>query len=125
MRTRSFAAALAVAIAVLALPVAAQAHVTLQPSEAPAGGFTVLNVRVPNERDNASTTKIDLKLPPGFIEASYEARPGWTVKVTKTKLAKPVKTDDGVVSEQVSEITRGFRGRLAAVQRARLEFANS
>ena len=54
------------AAALLAAPAAAQAHVTLQPNEAPAGGFTRLNVRVPTERDDASTTKVDLQLPDGF-----------------------------------------------------------
>ena len=40
------------AAAILAAPSVASAHVTVNPREAPAGGFTVLNVRVPNERDN-------------------------------------------------------------------------
>jgi uncharacterized protein len=93
------------AAALLAAPAAAQAHVTLQPNEAPAGGFTRLNVRVPTERDDASTTKVDLQLPDGFAEASYEPVPGWSVKVTKSKLAKPIKTDDGEVTEEVSRIT--------------------
>ncbi len=31
--------------------------------------------------------------------------PGWTVAVEKTKLAKPVKTDDGHVTEAVTKIT--------------------
>ena len=34
-------------------PAAAAAHVTVQPSSAPAGGFARLDVRVPNERDDA------------------------------------------------------------------------
>jgi periplasmic copper chaperone A len=92
-------------VAALAAPAAAQAHVTLQPSSAPAGGFTRLDVRVPNEQDGASTTKIQLQLPDGFAEASYEPVPGWTVKVRKAKLAQPVKTDDGEVTEGVKEIT--------------------
>jgi uncharacterized protein YcnI len=91
-------------ICALLLPAAAQAHVTLQPNEAPAGGFTVLDVRVPNERDDANTTKIDVKFPPGFAEVSYQAVPGWQVKVIKEKLANPVQTDDGPVTEGVSEI---------------------
>jgi uncharacterized protein YcnI len=94
-----------VATALLAVPATAGAHVTLQPNTAPAGGFTRLNVRVPNERDNASTTKVQLKLPDGFVFASYEPVPGWTVKVDKTKLAQPIKTDDGEVTEQVSTMT--------------------
>jgi len=46
-------AALAVAAGALAVPAAAQAHVTVQPTSAPAGAETVLTVRVPNERDDA------------------------------------------------------------------------
>jgi uncharacterized protein YcnI len=97
-------AALAVAAA-LAVPAAAQAHVTLQPGSAPAGGFVRLDVRVPNERSGVDTTKVDLQLPGGFAEASYEPVPGWKVKVTKAKLATPVKTDDGEVTEEVARIT--------------------
>jgi periplasmic copper chaperone A len=48
----------ACAATALAAPAAAQAHVTLQPTEVPAGGFTRLDVRIPNERDNADTTKV-------------------------------------------------------------------
>jgi len=56
----------AVAALALAVPAAAGAHVTLQPNTAPAGAFTVLNVRVPTERDNASTVKVAVQLPHGF-----------------------------------------------------------
>jgi uncharacterized protein len=96
--------ALAFTAAFLAVPAAAQAHVTVQPGTAVGGGFTRLDVRVPNERDDASTTKIQLQLPDGFAEASYEPVPGWTVKVRKAKLAEPIKTDDGEVTEGVKEI---------------------
>ncbi|MEA2332116.1 MAG: hypothetical protein QOH58_2254 [Thermoleophilaceae bacterium] len=75
--------AMTASVAALALPATAGAHVTLQPSEVPAGGFTRLDVRVPNERDNAATTKVDLQLPPGFESVSYEPAPGWGVKVTR------------------------------------------
>jgi uncharacterized protein YcnI len=111
---RRFAAA-TVAAAGLVLPAAAQAHVTVNPTTAPAGSFTELLVRVPNEQDNASTTKIDLQLPPGFVEASYEAQPGWSVKVTKRTLATPVQTDDGPVSEEVARITWTATGKQGAI----------
>jgi periplasmic copper chaperone A len=106
----------AVAVGALALPAAAEAHVTLQPNEAAAGAFTVENVRVPNERDDAATTKVDVALPPGFVSASYQAVPGWTTKVTKSKLDQPIKTDDGTVTEQVSRITWTARSRKDAIQ---------
>jgi uncharacterized protein len=98
-------ALIAAAAALLAAPAAAQAHVTLQPGQAPAGGFTRMDVRVPTEREDASTVKVDLQLPDGFAEASYEPVPGWSVKVAKKKLATPIKTDDGEVTEEVSRIT--------------------
>jgi uncharacterized protein YcnI len=96
----------AVLILSFALPAAADAHVTVQPTSVPAGGEdTRLAVRVPNEMDNASTVKLDLQLPPGFAEASFEPNPGWTVKVTKAKLATPIHTDDGDITEGVTRIT--------------------
>jgi uncharacterized protein len=89
----------------LAAPAGAGAHVTLQPEEAAAGDFTVLDVRVPNERDDAATTKVDVQLPSGFVFASYQAVPGWSVKVKMQKLAKPVQTDDGPITSEVREMT--------------------
>jgi uncharacterized protein len=94
----------ATAVAVLALPAAAQAHVTLQPNQAAAGAFTVLDVRVPTERDNASTAKVDVKFPDGFAAASYQAVPGYRVRVIKKTLAKPIQTDDGPITEGVDRI---------------------
>jgi periplasmic copper chaperone A len=105
---------LAVAAALLA-PAAAAAHVTVQPSTATAGGFTRLDVRVPNERDDTGTVKVDLKLPPGFPAASYESVPGWTVKVAKEKLAKPVKVDGFDVTEQVGRITWTGHGKQGVI----------
>ena len=97
-------AAIAIAAGTLAVPAAAQAHVTIQPTSAPAGAETVLAVRVPNERDDASTVKVDVKLPPGFASASWESTPGWTVRAVKQKLSTPIQTDDGPIDEQISEI---------------------
>ncbi len=91
--------------AALVVPAAAQAHVTLQPNTAAAGGYTRLDVRVPNERDDASTTKVDVQFPEGFASASYEPVPGWTAKVTTAKLATPIQTDDGEITEGVERIT--------------------
>jgi periplasmic copper chaperone A len=105
----------AVAALALAVPSAAGAHVTLQPNTAVAGAYTVENVRVPNERDKASTVKVDLQLPHGFVAASYEPKIGWSVKVTKAKLAKPIQTDDGPIDEEVRRITftgHGTNGKI-------------
>jgi uncharacterized protein YcnI len=96
--------AVVTAVAALAVPAAAQAHVTVQPNAAAAGSFTVLNVRVPNERDNASTAKVDVQFPSGFASASYEPKPGWRVRLVKKRLATPIQTDDGPITEGVSRM---------------------
>ncbi len=102
---KRIALASVVTLGALAVPVVAQAHVTLQPKTAAAGAYVVENVRVPNETDDAVTTKVAVQFPEGFAEASYQMVPGWSVKVVKEKLATPVKTDDGEVTEGVKTIT--------------------
>ena len=111
MNRRSLVAALAVA-ALTSTATAAQAHVTLQPKQAPAGGFARLDVRVPNEDDAKATTKVVVQMPPGFAEASYEPVPGWRVAVAKRKLATPVKTDEGdTLTEEVDRLTFTATGK--------------
>jgi len=103
-RTTTAAAALT-AVAALALPAVAGAHVTIDPNTGTAGAYTKLDVRVPNEQTNASTVKLQLQLPDGFAAASYEPRADWRVEVTRAKLATPVQTDDGPITEGVRTIT--------------------
>ncbi|SEH03220.1 Uncharacterized protein YcnI [Nonomuraea solani] len=88
----------------LALP--ALAHVTIQPGTAEQGGFSKVAFRVPNERDDASTTKIEVTFPADHPLAfvSVKPLPGWDVKVTEGKLPKPVKTEYGDLEEAVTKI---------------------
>ena len=90
----------AVAAATLAVPAAASAHVTLQPGEAAAGSFSKMDVRVPNERDNKGTIKVDVRLPDGFYFLSYQKVPGWKARVFKEKLDQPVDLGGFEVDEQ-------------------------
>jgi periplasmic copper chaperone A len=92
------------AVAALAAPAAAGAHVSVHPNAVPTGANVTLDIRVPNELDNARTTKLQVKFPPGFIDVATQPPPGWTSKVVTSKLAKPVQTDDGPVDTQVSEV---------------------
>jgi uncharacterized protein YcnI len=95
------------AVGALALiaPATAAAHVTVQPSTAPAGGFTRLDVRVPNERDDAGTVKVDVQMPPGFTSASYEPVPGWSVKITTRRLDEPIEVEGLELDEEIDRIT--------------------
>jgi periplasmic copper chaperone A len=96
----------------LVAPAIAQGHVTLQPDEVAAGDFTRLDVRVPNERDDAGTVKVEVQFPDGFHFASYEPVPGWDVEVKTEQLDQPVKGSHGEeVTEQVSRIIWTGDGR--------------
>jgi uncharacterized protein YcnI len=102
VKTPSCVAALAT---LLVLAPVAGAHVTVQPEEAPAGGFTRLDVRVPNERDGVDTTKVEVQFPPGFLFASTEPVPGWEATVAMRKLDKPVEQFGEQISEEVGQVT--------------------
>ena len=113
---RPRAVAAVVGVAALALPAVAAAHVTIQPNTAPAGGYTRVDVRVPNERDDAGTTQVRVQLPPGFTSASYEPRPGWKVTMKKVKLDQPIKTEDGFeIDERIGEITFAGDGKQGVI----------
>ncbi|MEV8639142.1 YcnI family protein, partial [Streptosporangium sp. NPDC051023] len=89
----------------LALP--ALAHVSINPGSAEQGGFTKVAFRVPNERDNASTEKVEVAFPTDhplpFV--SVKPVPGWDVKIVRGKLPKPVTTEYGEVTEAVTKVT--------------------
>jgi uncharacterized protein YcnI len=91
--------------AALILTPAAAAHVTIDPDAVPADSFARFDIRVPNERDNASTTKLAVKLPKGLVEVSFQPKPGWKRSVTMEKLAEPVTVEGETVSEQVGTVT--------------------
>jgi uncharacterized protein YcnI len=94
----------ALAAAALAAPGAAQAHVTVNPREVTAGSFAVLTVRVPNERDDKGTVKVDVRFPDGFYGLSYKKVPGWRVKIVRERLSPPVQTEEGAIDEQISRV---------------------
>ncbi len=104
---RAAAVTAASALAVVGLAVPALAHVTVQPGTAEQGSWSKVSFRVPNERDNASTTKIVVDLPQDHAIAfvSVKPVPGWTVKAEKNTLAKPIKTEDGDITQAVTRIT--------------------
>jgi uncharacterized protein len=109
MKASRIAAAGALAgTAVLALSAPAFAHVTVQPEGTAAkGGYAVVDFRVPNERDNASTTKLEVNFPTDHPLASVMPEPvdGWNIKITKSKLSKPVELHGEKIGEAVTKVT--------------------
>ncbi|POX51153.1 hypothetical protein C3489_20695 [Streptomyces sp. Ru71] len=106
-------AVLAVAgLTVLSTP--AFAHVSVQPEGTAAkGGYAVVDFKVPNERDNASTTKVEVNLPTDHPLASVMTQPvdGWSVKVDKATLAKPLTVHGKKITEAVSKVTWTATGK--------------
>ncbi|MFF3612354.1 YcnI family protein [Streptomyces sp. NPDC002580] len=109
MKVSRIAAACTVgASAVLAASVPAFAHVSVQPEGAAAkGGYAVVNFKVPNERDDASTTKVEVTFPADHPLASVmpQKLDGWNVKVTKSKLDKPLTLHGQKIDEAVTKVT--------------------
>lgn len=95
------------AVTLIAGAGAAAAHVTVNPSSAPAGDFTKLTFRVPNESDTAGTVAVTVTLPTDhpFAFVSVKQVPGWTVTPTKQTLAAPVTEGDLTIKEAVTSVT--------------------
>src|SRR5687767_15047250 len=91
------------AIASIAAPAAA-AHVTVDPQEAAAGSFARFDIRVPTERDVA-TTKVTVQLPDGLFFVSFQPKPGWKRSVKIEQLAQPVEVLGDEVTERVASVT--------------------
>jgi uncharacterized protein YcnI len=96
-----------VVTAILALPVLAQAHVTVQPKTAEGGGFSVVAFRVPNERDDASTTQVRVTLPTDQPIGSVQTTPvaGWKITTATRQLDTPIEMFGEQLDTVVSEVT--------------------
>jgi uncharacterized protein YcnI len=96
-----------VVTAILALPVFAQAHVTVQPKTAEGGGFSVVAFRVPNERDDASTTQVRVTLPTDQPIGSVQTTPmaGWKITTATRQLETPIDMFGEQLDTVVSEVT--------------------
>jgi periplasmic copper chaperone A len=91
---------------VLAMTPAAGAHVTLNPEEWEAGGFARFAVRVPNERDNATSTRLTIQFPESVVEASFMPAPGWKRTVKMARLAEPIEEEgEEPITERIASVT--------------------
>jgi uncharacterized protein YcnI len=99
------ASATAIALA-LAAPLAASAHVRVNPDQAAVGSYATLTFQVPTESATAGTVKLEVDLPTDtpLGSVSYQPLAGWKTEVVTEKLAKPIKTDDGTVTEAPTKV---------------------
>ncbi|GHJ22993.1 YcnI family protein [Streptomyces albus] len=93
--------------AVLLVAGPASAHVSVDPQQAPKGGYSTVNFKVPNEKDDASTVKLEVTFPADhpLVSVMPQPVPGWDVKVEKKKLDKPLVSHGEKITEAVSKVT--------------------
>jgi uncharacterized protein YcnI len=94
-------------VAVVALAGTAWAHVTVEPTSAPKGSDAVLTFIVPNEKENATTTKVEVQFPTDhpIADALVQAMPGWTSDVATLHVTSAIQTDNGPVNTAVKSVT--------------------
>ncbi len=85
----------------IAVPLAASAHVTVNPNTATPGSYATVNFRVPTESETASTVKLEVSLPTDtpLSAVLVQPVPGWTATVEKGALPAPVEVEGNTVSE--------------------------
>ena len=104
---RAVSGAAAVSALALLLAGPASAHVTVAaPGVTVGASDAAITFRAPDESATASTVGLKMQLPldtpiAGVLVAPT---PGWSAKITSSKLATPITTDDGQITEVVSEI---------------------
>jgi uncharacterized protein YcnI len=91
--------------AMLALPCAAQAHVTANPSTLPAEGYGKIDLSVGHGCEDSPTTSVTVQMPDEVQSATPQVVPGWKISVKEGKLPKPYDSHGEQVTEGVREIT--------------------
>lgn len=90
----------------VAAPLAAMAHVTIDPSQSDAGSYALVTVKVPNESATEKTNRIELKLPTDtpFTSVRFVPVSGWDAELVRTTLPEPVMVGESEITEAVTSI---------------------
>lgn len=100
---RLFASAISLAALCISAGMA-NAHSSLDQSEAKAGSFYKATFRIPHGCDGKATTEVKVELPEGFIAAQPQAKAGWKIETTKGDYAKTYKVHGKDVTSGVKEV---------------------
>ncbi|HEY8532980.1 MAG TPA: DUF1775 domain-containing protein [Micromonospora sp.] len=99
--------ALVVAAGLFGHASAAHAEVTVSPSVAVRGSGANLTFEVPNERQGAYTTKVEVRFPEQTPAADVYplSVPDWAPKITERRLATPIPGQHGMIQDVTDTIT--------------------
>ncbi|MFJ9845595.1 YcnI family protein [Kitasatospora sp. NPDC101155] len=107
LKKRLAAACALGAATALGAAASASAHVIVQPNSVPKNATDqTFAFRVPNEDDKNSTVKVEIDFPTDHPIPSVKVAPvpGWGDSIQTTKLATPIHTDDGDITDAVSQV---------------------
>lgn len=90
----------------IAAPLAAFAHVSIDPGQAEAGAYALITVKVPNESETEKTNRVELRLPTDtpFTSVRFVPVPGWDAELVRTELPEPVMVGNSEITEAVTSI---------------------
>jgi len=94
---------IAVVLGLIALD--AQAHVTLEQTQASADSYYKATLRSPHGCKGAPTVRLRVRIPEGVTGVKPQPKPGWKLEITRVKLATAL--DDGhggKITETVGEV---------------------
>jgi uncharacterized protein YcnI len=85
---------------------AAYAHVSVDPDDTGANGYSHLTFNVPNESPTAKTSKLEVQLPADTPFTSVSVKPveGWSAQVITSDLPKPVTVSGTTVTKAPSSV---------------------
>lgn len=85
---------------------AASAHVSVNPDDTGAEGYSHLTFNVPNESPTARTSKLEVKLPTDTPFTSVSVKPveGWSIQVITSELPKSVTVAGTTVTKAPSSV---------------------
>lgn len=98
---KTLTAAAAAAGMIAASATAASAHVSVDPDDTGANGYSHLTFNVPNESPTAKTIKLEVTLPTDTPFTSVSVKPveGWSAQVITGDLPKPVTVSGATVTK--------------------------
>jgi len=99
------AAALAAAFAGCLAAPPASAHVTLERTQAPADSYYKAVLQVQHGCKGLPTLAVRVRIPDGVLSVKPQPKPGWTLTITRVKLAQPVDAGHGrTLTERPGEV---------------------
>jgi uncharacterized protein YcnI len=117
-RIAKVAGAMSAALVLVALAAnPAAAHVTVAPAEVPGGGYAKISFRMPNERDDARTVRLQVTLPatPVLTSVRVKRTLGWDYRVQWATLNPPIQNGDQVITQVIRSITWSAHSRSDAL----------